>query len=179
MSPKTERIAPSVRFVRSLEGKYYLLREAADLIGISHRTLRKMNNSDDPETSPSFYTYLGKIKIYLYTDDDVERIRKILDTQKTVYPSSVPGPTLHKGRPAKWTAEQRKVRQRKFSQVHYYKNMAERYAQEGKQDKANKALRKMRDIQKQLKDEDREVGNAPVPRRPDDSERNTPSTDQR
>lgn len=149
-----ERIAPSVRFVRSLEGKYHLLREASELLGVSHRTLRNFNTSDPTNLGPSFYTYLGKIKIYLYTDDDIERLRKHLSAQKIVYPSSDPGPMHNNGRPAKWTPSQRKARQRMFSQVHYYKNMAEKHVQNGDQQKADKAVAKMRSIQKKLKDQD-------------------------
>lgn len=152
-SPTRKRIAPSVQFVRSLEGKYYLLREAAELLGVSHRTLRSYNSGPDKELlGPSFFVYLGKIKIYLYTDDDIARIKKYLEEQKIVYP--IDQNTSHnKGRPPKWTADQRKARQRKFSQVHYYKVQAEKHINNGDQDRAQKALRRMREIQKELKDE--------------------------
>lgn len=152
---KTGRIAPSVQFVRSLEGTYYLLREAAELLGVSHRTLRTYLNGPDKDLlGPSFCTYLGKIKIYLYTDDDIERLRKHFEEQKVVYPATDPGPTYTKGRPPKWTEEQRKIRQRKFSQVHYYKTQADKHVNNGEFNKAKKCLDKVRSIQKQLKEQD-------------------------
>ena len=153
----SNRIAPSVRFVRSLEGTYYLLREAAEMLEVSPRTLRNFIDKDNDLLGPSFFTYLGKIKIYLYTEDDIKRLREYITEQKNlIYPISENPKTkeTHKGRPAKWTAEQRKMRQRKFSQVHYYKNQAEKHQNAGNPAKAEKALKKMRQIQKQLREED-------------------------
>lgn len=150
----SDRLAPSVRFVRSLEGHYYLLREAAQMLGVSHRTLRNFNAADPEKLGPGFYAYLGKIKIYLYTDDDIARLRKHLDEQKIVYSAGEPGPAQAKGRPAKWSKEQRQARQRKFSQIHYYKNMAAKYNNTGESDKANRATEKMLAIKQELRDED-------------------------
>jgi hypothetical protein len=120
-----EHMDPSTRFVRSLDGEYFMLREAAEMLGVSHRTLRIY--LADPETKdelgPSFCAYFGKVKIYLYTREDIEKIRKYLTSRKTVFRTNeTPRPT---GRPPKWTSKQRKERQRLYSSAHYYSRRAE------------------------------------------------------
>lgn len=150
------RIAPSVKFVRSLEGKYYLMREAAQILDINVRYLRNWNKNRVFE--PSFFTHLGKVRIYLYTDGDIARIRKYLDDQKLAHPISQiadikPSST---GRPSKWTPAQRKARQRKFSQVHYYKSQAQRHLDLGEPQRAEECMQKMRQAQQELREQDYE-----------------------
>jgi hypothetical protein len=154
----SNRIAPAVRFVRSLEGDYYLLREAAQILGVSHRTLRNFIASNEKQDlAPGYYAMLGKVKVYLYTDDDIGRIRKYLDSQKNLYRLDDPGPMGNRGRPAKYNDDQRKERQRKFTQVHYYKTKAQKYVDAGQPEKANVAITKMREIQKELIDQERGI----------------------
>lgn len=97
---------------------------------------------------------MGKIKIYLYTEADIERIRRHLAEQKAIFPADeVTKPPRVNGRPTKWTEEQRKDRQRKFSQVHYYKNQAEKHANSGNDKKRDEAVSRMRQIQRELKEQ--------------------------
>lgn len=59
----------------------------------------------------------GKVQVYLYTKDDIERMRETLQTRVTVR-------EYHRtGRPTKYTLEQRKTRARLFSRRHYWQKM--------------------------------------------------------
>lgn len=63
------------RFVRSL-GDYYTTVEAAEKLGVSKHTLRAyIARLNDKELSPSSFVNRGKMKIYLYTEEDIDRIR--------------------------------------------------------------------------------------------------------
>lgn len=146
------RIDPFTRFVRELDGEYYLLREAATLLQVNHRVLREINSDESrKEYWPSFFTYMGKIKLYLYTDDDVAKLRQYFEERRAVYPISENPPNKKMGRPAQYTAEQKKIRQRLYSQAHYYKKMARKHTAEGELDKAKLDLAKAREIQLELK----------------------------
>ena len=142
-----KRLDPPTRFVRSLEGDYFKLSEAAEMLGVSHRTLRNFLGEYPQELGPSYVVYFGKLPIYLYTRDDVDKIRKYLQERKTVMPlAAQPRPT---GRPRKWSAAQRKERQRLFSQAHYYRGRIRTLAKAGKSTKA--AEDKLRKIETRLK----------------------------
>lgn len=110
---------PSTRFVRSLDGNYFMVREAAEILKVKHTLLRTLLK-DDPDLGPSFCAYFGKVKIYLYTQEDIERIGKYLVDRRKVYKNtSTSG--KYPGRPQKWTPEQRKYRQRLYTKNLYYK----------------------------------------------------------
>lgn len=113
------KMDPSTRFVRELDGDYFMLREAAEMLDVPQRRLRDFIKDDPENLGPSFCAMFGKIKIYLYTKDDIETIRQHLQDQKKVYRNKdKPGAG---GRPRLWTDEQRKERQRLYSQAHYYR----------------------------------------------------------
>lgn len=146
------KLDPATTFVRSLPGTYYMVREAAAILGVSHRTLRKLNESTDPEHSalkPSFIGKLGQVRIYLYTEDDLNTIREYMSTRRRVFPNQ--GRTdLPMGRPARFTKEERKVRQRLYSKAHYYGKRAEEELDKGDMEKAGEYLSKKRQVQKEL-----------------------------
>lgn len=65
--------SPTVRFVRSLPGEYYMVSEAAKMIGVSPHTLRQYVS--DPNLSPTKCANFGKVRIYLYTMEDIQKYR--------------------------------------------------------------------------------------------------------
>src|SRR6266571_4438645 len=85
--PTVPRLDPSTKFVRSLDGEYYLLREVAQMLGVNHRVLRKLNDETD-DLGPSFFTMFGRVKIYLYTKDDINALGEYLNARRTIYPIS-------------------------------------------------------------------------------------------
>lgn len=144
------RIDPATKFVRSLEGDYYMLREAAELLGVSQRVLRHYIQQRNKDLSPSFSASMGKVRIYLYTLEDVNRIRDALRERSVVYKNEG---RIAVGRPPRFTSEQRKIRQRKFSMANYYIKRSTSFEESGDIEKATEALNKAQQIYKELREE--------------------------
>jgi hypothetical protein len=121
---------PSTRFVRSLNGEYFKLSEAAAMLEVSQVSLRKFIREGTEGFTPSKAVWFGKLKIHLYTRDDIDRIREMLNARREVIDSD--GPMPKRGRPAKWSADQRRERQKAYSRAYYYKKRAEQLLAEGK-----------------------------------------------
>jgi hypothetical protein len=121
---------PSTRFVRSLDGDYYMLREAAEVLGVKHTLLRSlMRDPDHKDLGPTFCTFFGKIKLYLYTKEDIARIREYLTKRKQVFRNS--DLVAFKGRPRIWSPEQRKERNKLYSKAYYYRKKVEQHTASG------------------------------------------------
>lgn len=146
---QVSRIDPATRLVRRLGEEFLKLREVAGLLDISERTLRNLIRSKREGYQPSYVASMGKLRVYLYTRDDVERIRQLLDERYSIKPNKGQSPM---GRPAIYTTEERVVRQRQYSMAHYYRKRYESLVAAGKHDKAEVALRKMNEYEDALKE---------------------------
>ena len=144
----TIRIDPATHFVRSLPGGYFMLREAAEATGVSQFTLRKMIADDIPNCTPSKYAMFGKIKIYLYTRDDIENIRKYLGNRHQIFNHT--GMAKRTGRPATYTRKERKERSRLYSKAWYWKNREKILKSKGDKEGAASAREKADAIDKEL-----------------------------
>lgn len=142
------RIDPATRFVRSLKGEYFLLREAAEAVGTSQFVLRKFISDGDIECSPSKYAQFGKTRIYLYTREDIESIRQNIEKKYGVYDHL--GPHKKPGRPPKYNREQRKQRARMYSKSWYWRNRAKVLGEQGKIEAAQAAMERAKKIDRQL-----------------------------
>lgn len=145
------KIDPATRFVRSLPGDYFLLREAAEATGVSQFTLRKMIADDIPNCTPSKYAMFGKIKIYLYTRQDIENIRKYLGNRHQIFNHT--GMARKTGRPATYTKAQRKERSRLYSKAWYWRNREKILKSKGDKEGAYAAHQKAVEIEKVLKND--------------------------
>ena len=75
--------SPADRLIAKLEGgPYYKLTEVAEKLSCSVSTLRRLVDSPDLK-APSYETKTGQMKLYLYTEEDVEELRKHLNPQVT------------------------------------------------------------------------------------------------
>jgi transposase len=119
---------PATRAVRSIPGGYFLLREAAEMLGVSTQKIRKLIKTPELGLTPKMQTHQGKSTIYLYTQDDVDRIRQYLVEQSTPVPFT--GEQMAGGRPRRFSDDQRKVRARLKTKRYYW---------QGKLDEAKKA----------------------------------------
>lgn len=155
------RVAPVIQFVRSLDGEYYTLQEAADIIGINSRVLRNLNS--DPATfktlGPSYITNFGKVQVYLYTKADIASIKQWRKDRLRVVPATAKIIT-NAGRPTIWTAEERKYRHKLYSRANYYRSQlkaveASRPPGVTKKIKEYKAL--IKSTMKELKDHEHSV----------------------
>jgi len=100
-----------------------MVREAAELLGVGHTTLRSLLKEEE-DLGPSYCAYFGKVKIYLYTKEDVEKIGAYLKERKKIYRNT--GRAKAPGRPRKWSDEERAQRGKLYSKSNYYhKRMTE------------------------------------------------------
>lgn len=146
---------PATRYVRSLPGNYFMLKEAAEMVGVSQYVLRKLIQDEDAGEAkaegltPSKYAPMGNNKIYLYTREDVERLQVHFANRKRVV--EIDGPINRGGRPPIYTREERRERNRLHSQAWYYRKRVEKLFAEGKEDEAQDALEKYNKISAELK----------------------------
>jgi len=145
----TVNVDPATRFVRSLPGDYFLLREAAQHLGVSQFTLRKYIADDVPECTPSKFAMFGKVKIYLYTREDIASIRKHIESRNTVYEHD--GQARRVGRPPTYTKSERDYRSRLYSKAWYWRNREKLLTERGDEEGAAKARAKADEITKELK----------------------------
>jgi hypothetical protein len=136
-----------------------MLREAAEAVGTSQFILRKLIQEGPVECAPSKYAQFGKTKIYLYTREDIEDVRRYLAKRQEVHDHN--GPARKPGRPPKYTKEQRRKRARLYSKAWYWKNRAQELADDGDIQAADAAMWKVKQIEGELKGEDRNRGHAP------------------
>lgn len=139
---------PATRFVRQLPGDWYKLSEAAELIGVSHSTLRKLISDDREGLVPGHFAMFGKNRIYLYSDDDIERLRKHFESREIIYRHD--GPVRRAGRPAIYSKDERKARARLRSRVWYWRNRVKLLKEQGRTDEMLQAEEKLRQIEGEL-----------------------------
>lgn len=87
------RDTPVHRFVNQLRAKdgvhYRTTAEVSADLGVSVGWIHKIQRNPSVR-APSKTAYLGRVKVYLYTPEDVEEIRRYLVDQQQVYAN--PGP---------------------------------------------------------------------------------------
>lgn len=67
---------PAVSYVKSIDPDYCTIGEVAEILDVSTATLRNwMKDPDHPTAAPSLQGHLGKMKIYIYTPEDVQALR--------------------------------------------------------------------------------------------------------
>jgi hypothetical protein len=139
---------PVTRFVRSLPGDYFMLREAAHACEVSQFTLRKFIAEDVKECLPSKTTMFGKIRVYLYTGADVERIQAYLAQQVKVYDYA--GPAKKMGRPSIYSKEQMDERKKLYTKRWYWRNRSKILAERGDASGAQEATSRADEITREL-----------------------------
>ena len=144
-------LSPAVAFVRSLPGEFFMLREVAEMVGVSQYTLRNLIANDVEGLTPSNFAMFGNVKIYLYTRDDIARLKKHFERRLEVLKYN--GQSAKVGRPALYTKEERRERNRLHSQSYYYKKRFESLRNDdSRKDDAENALRKHIEIEERLKE---------------------------
>lgn len=116
-------LTPVVRFVRSLDGEYYLLSEVAAALDVPVPTLRRLKTKNSKLWGPSFKTHYGKTLIYLYTPADLARLARRFAKIRAEHPAMLTGSL---GRPRMWNLAERQERQRRFAQAGYMRKRAQR-----------------------------------------------------
>jgi hypothetical protein len=148
---KTTNIDPVSAFVRSLDGEYYMLREAAEALGVSASVLRRAVSNGIEGMEPSHGAMVGKMKVYLYTIEDIERIKGILESRKQIKSfSDVKDQKGKGGRPTLYSEEERKERARLFSRACYWKKRKKEAKYRKKPDLATHAQEMIDEIELEL-----------------------------
>jgi hypothetical protein len=114
-------------------------------VGTSQFILRKLIQEGPMACQPSKYAQFGKTRIYLYTRDDIEAIRKHVEAKYQVHDHD--GPARKPGRPAKFTRDQRKKRARLYSKAWYWKNRAKILSEQGDEAGAQKAKERAKEVE--------------------------------
>ena len=82
------RVTPVHRFVQQLRDKdgvnYKTTAEVASELGVSNNWIRKVQRARMFGV-PSKITQFGQIRIYLYTPEDVDKVRRYLADRQTVF----------------------------------------------------------------------------------------------
>lgn len=69
-------VSPADRLVSNLDGTYYKLTEAAEILEVSPTTLRRlMRKANTGLKAPSYQITQGNMKVYLYSQDDLTELR--------------------------------------------------------------------------------------------------------
>lgn len=137
------RISPVTKFVRELEGGPWMtLAEVARALKVPEDTLRSWRR-DDPETyNPSFMTHFGDLPVYLYSLEDLERVRLVAAAH-----------TSDRGQPRLWSALEAKDRQRRHVRARYWERRRDLLLERGDVEEGREAARKSRVIRDQLSQE--------------------------
>ena len=144
-------LSPATAFVRSLPGEFFMLREVAEMVGVSQYTLRNLIAKNAEGLTPSNYAMFGSVKIYLYTRADIDRLQKHFERRLEVRKYDGQSPKV--GRPALYTKEERLERNRLHSQAYYWHKRHDRLVTEGRLDEAAHANDKAIEIEERLKAE--------------------------
>ena len=143
-------VDPATRFVRSLPGDYFMLREAAELTGASPYTLRKLIANNEEGLTPSKWAWFGKVKIYLYTREDIDRLHEHFAHTRQVYDHDGVQAKRQGGRPATFTKEERVTRNRLHSMRWYYRKREQKLKDRGDLEGSRQAGTKADEIDKEL-----------------------------
>lgn len=85
--PIDRSISPVTHYVRSLPGgPYFTANEVAEQVGCSVQAIRKYAKNEVTQ-APSFEAPFGKLTIHLYTEEDVQALKKYISDRQQVVPS--------------------------------------------------------------------------------------------
>lgn len=80
---KKGRTSPVIEYVRAL-GDYKVASEVAEELGVSPAFVRKLAKIRATQ-APSKVAPFGDTHVFLYTEEDVEALRKYIDSKRVVY----------------------------------------------------------------------------------------------
>lgn len=68
--------------VREMSPPRYTTVQAAELIGKSPDTLRRWRDGPEPVYAPGHFAQFGKVKVPLYTREDIQAMKRIAKTMR-------------------------------------------------------------------------------------------------
>lgn len=138
--PPAGRMSPVTKFVRELEGGPWMtLAEVARALKIPEDTLRTWRRNEPDAFNPSLMTYFGDLPVYLYSLQDLERVRTAAREHTSTW-----------GQPRLWSGLEAKDRQRRHVRARYWERRAELLQAQGESERAAEAARNSRVIRDEL-----------------------------
>lgn len=145
-------IDPVTRHVRGLSEKFWLQREAAELLGISRRRLRRLGRLHPDECGHGAQTEMGDVRIHLYSEEDVDRIKVYLGRVDANLRRQR-GVLVRRGPKPIWSDEETEDRHRRRVNARYHRNRAEELDRQGLSTVAAKNWARSRYLTQQLEHE--------------------------
>lgn len=130
MPSRKARISPVTAFVRSIEGgPWFTTCEAAVSIGTTEGSLRRWMHKDVDLFGPSFDTTYGKLKIYLWSAEDIARVAANYEAYRQAQPGRFVG---RPGRVRVWSVLEKESRDARLARASYYRRAAKTLAAKGR-----------------------------------------------
>ncbi len=70
VSNQAGRMSPADRMVAALDGRFYTIRRASEIIGVNRETMRRALKTDALDAPSKVLTH-GKMEVWLLTDEDL------------------------------------------------------------------------------------------------------------
>lgn len=128
--------SPGARLLAVTNGERFLTREVAEILGVSVSTIRKLNATRRDILGASDIGREGNRVIWLYTPEDVERLRAYFAGSVTNIGTGRRRVMPGRGRPALWSSEECRNRDRAYVRIGYHRRRATTLEAEGRADKA-------------------------------------------
>jgi hypothetical protein len=122
---------PITKYVRSLDGEFYLGREVAELLDCSITTLANIRRSSKSPMGPTHNAQYGSVVLHLYTR---ARVDKIAEYMREI--SGEERGLKRRGPIVLWTRSETHTRRREFGRARTYRNRAAVYREQGQTEKA-------------------------------------------
>lgn len=82
IAPKS-RVSPVDVEIAKLDGEYYKLKEAAEMVGVSDRTLRRLIASKKLDI-PKDVLVMGQVTVYLFTPEEIEQLKEYYHERRAI-----------------------------------------------------------------------------------------------
>lgn len=145
-------MSPVTAFVRTAGGNYVTTNEAAVLIGTTTASLRYWMSQDWDNYGPRNQTDFGKVTVYLWSPEDIARVRATYDRARAAQPGRFMG---RPGVVRLWSDLERLDRSRRTARATYHRRASRRRAEVGDTDGAIAQMAIASGITKQLRAESR------------------------
>lgn len=136
---------PLVKYVRSLDGEFYLVREVIGMLGCARTTLNYLQHRDGPAMGPSHRISYGGTRVSLYTPERVaeiaQRLKETSDRSKGVH---------KRGRKTLWNSTELVARTRARNRIYDYGVRAARYTELGREADAARMLKQQAALKAKL-----------------------------
>lgn len=115
--------SPGARLLAVAAGDRFLTREVAEILHVSVSTVRKLNATHRDTLGASDIGRDGDRVIWLYTPEDVQRLRRYF-ISITATARSGAARRRRRWRPSLWTDEERAARNRGYMRIYYNRRRA-------------------------------------------------------